>query len=137
VAIRSGENFSAKHFSVIAFLKKLVTLVTIPPANILILLMLDGEGPAFIPLEKAGAEIVDPEFAEHSVALVPKVASELIPASLNRLLATQLAFIDRTIFVDEVKTFVELHYYVRDNNLHFNIPTLVYRQPSSEHCSEG
>jgi hypothetical protein len=26
VAIRSGENFSAKHFSVIAFLKKLVTL---------------------------------------------------------------------------------------------------------------
>jgi hypothetical protein len=27
VAIRSGENFSAKHFSVIAFLKKLVTLV--------------------------------------------------------------------------------------------------------------
>jgi hypothetical protein len=32
VAIRSGENFSAKHFSVIAFLKKLVTL-SCQPAN--------------------------------------------------------------------------------------------------------
>jgi hypothetical protein len=30
VAIRSGENFSAKHFSVIAFLKKLVTLCGTP-----------------------------------------------------------------------------------------------------------
>jgi hypothetical protein len=28
VAIRSGENFSAKHFSVIAFIKKLVTLTS-------------------------------------------------------------------------------------------------------------
>ncbi|GEM_PF-5428664 len=37
----------------------------------------------------------------------------------------------------EVKLLAEWQHYAFANDLHFNIPLLAYRQPSSEHPSEG
>ena len=109
----------------------------LPSTHALILIALGGEQGVHSCDNKTTAEIAELEFAERVLGPIPKASSELIFSWFTRLPVIKFAFIDRSLFIDEIKAFAELRYYIRDNNLHFNFPALVYRQPSSEHSTEG
>lgn len=84
-----------------------------------------------------GAEVVAPSGVESNFGLVPKASHELIFSSLDRTLVSPLYFFDCSSLVDEVDVLAGWQNYLRNNDLHFNIPSITYRQPSSEHPAEG
>lgn len=70
--------------------------------------------------------------------LQPRVSHEEFAFCLQKIIATHAVVVNAcTISAHEIKLFAEGQHYALANDLHFNIPLLTYRQPSSAHTSEG
>jgi hypothetical protein len=82
-------------------------------------------------------EIVALEVAGDAPGLIPKTAQKLALSCFDRILAGARLIIDRAMQFDEDKIFAEIEVYLLHNDLHYNIPTITYRQPVSTHASEG
>lgn len=83
------------------------------------------------------AMFVEPQAVESSAGLVPQSSRHQVFSHFNRTLDSPLIFVDCTVVVDNAQACHERYFYLRDNDLDFNIPTITYRQPSSQHASEG
>ncbi|MGH7453246.1 MAG: hypothetical protein ACRENG_17985, partial [bacterium] len=82
-------------------------------------------------------EIVVLEVAGDGPGLIPKTAHKLVCSCFDRILAGARLIIDRAMQFDEDKVFAEIDCYILRNDLHYNIPSITYRQPVSTHASEG
>lgn len=82
-------------------------------------------------------EILALEVAGDAPGLIPKTAHKLVCSCFDRILASARLIIDRAKQFDEDKFFAEIDGYLLRNDLHYNIPTITYRQPASTHASEG
>ncbi len=82
-------------------------------------------------------EMVALEVAGDAPGLIPKTAQKLALSCFDRILAAARLIIDRAMQFDEDKVFAEIEIYLRRNDLHYNIPSITYRQPVSTHASEG
>jgi hypothetical protein len=123
---------------VLGILLILAAVTALPPFGVLIGILLHEQQDVESTSPVVTPEIVKLEISECASGLVPKVVQELIFSTYKRTPAISIAFaLYFSNFVNHLKLLAELHHYVRDNDLRFNIPPITYRQPSSEHASEG
>jgi hypothetical protein len=109
-------------------------MVTLSPITMMTALLYDAKAP--FP-HHVTVQIVAPESVEHINCLVPKPSRALVFSFLNKHWVGLFSFIDCFTPSDKAQTCAEGHDYFFNNDVHFNIPTITYRQPSSEHSSEG
>lgn len=69
--------------------------------------------------------------------IIPKCGHDLTLTSAKRLLESANFSVRDMLVMAEIKLFAELSDYFRANDLHFNTPRIAFRQPCSEHTSEG
>jgi hypothetical protein len=82
-------------------------------------------------------EMVALEITSDAPVLIPKAANKLALLCCDRILTGVRLIIGRAMQFDEDKVFAEIAGYTLRNDLHYNIPTITYRQPVSIHASEG
>lgn len=82
-------------------------------------------------------KIVALEVAGDAPGFIPKTAQKLALSCCDRILAGARLIIGRALQFDEDKIFAEISVYLLRNDLHYNIPTITYRQSVSTHASEG
>jgi len=130
------------------FLKKLFTgvlsawvilamLVFTPPLYSVItatLVQTNANGPT---LPDCIGELAALEVIPNHFGIVTQAVKEAILSPLNRILSRDCTIVTRTMLLLDIKIFVELDNYCLQNNLHFNIPLIAYRQPVSDHASES
>lgn len=69
--------------------------------------------------------------------IIPKGGHDLTLASAKRLLEGENFSVRDMLAMAEIKLVAEWNDYFRENDLHFNTPRIAFRQPCSEHTSEG
>jgi hypothetical protein len=69
--------------------------------------------------------------------LLPRASHKEFASCLQKIVTHAVVVNACTIVAGELKLVVEWQQYALDNVLHFNIPLLTYRQPSSENSSAG
>jgi hypothetical protein len=109
-------------------------VATLSPAALLMALFQEIKPPSPQPTT---VQIVTSEPVEHLNCLVPKPSRELVVSFLNKQWTGLFSFFDGFALPDKDFASAEGHDYFYNNEVHFNIPPLMYRQPSSEHASEG
>ncbi|MDZ7290943.1 MAG: hypothetical protein ONB44_12195 [candidate division KSB1 bacterium] len=131
------EIFSKILGGVFTALSTLVLVATIPPGcTVFTILLYQGQA-GTLASSTVVAEIVSAKVDENTPGPVAKVSDDLISSCLNRILTHTRLIIDCAVFLDDNEVVAEIDNYQRHNNLHFNIPLITYRQPVSEHSSEG
>jgi hypothetical protein len=70
--------------------------------------------------------------------LQPRLSHAEFAFCLQKIIATHAVVVNAcALGADEIRLFAEWQHYALANDLHFNIPLLTHRLPSSEHPSEG
>lgn len=107
---------------------------TLPPAGMISKYFLGKSGdPAFnIVLTTIGnAEVSAANF------IIPKAGHDLTLAGAKRLLESANFSVRHMLVMAQIKLFTGPNNYFLQNDLHFNTPLIAFRQPPSEHSSEG
>jgi hypothetical protein len=82
--------------------------------------------------------IIAPAAVNFLSGLQPRVSHEEFAFCLQKIIAVHAVVVDAcAIGAHEIKLLAEWQQYALANDLHFNVPLLTYRQPSSEHPSAG
>ncbi len=123
----------SKNFRVVFLVVVLNMVAMSSPVRALVSLMLEAAPSP--PAEKT--VFAEPQAVESPAGLVPQSFRHSVFSHFNRALDNPLLFVDCAVVVDGTQACHEKYYYVRDNDLDFNIPLITYRQPSSQHTSEG
>ncbi len=126
--------FSKISSGVVSSLVIVAIVATLSPVALMMAILPDAKPPS---PQDVIVQIVAPEPAVHINCLVPKPSREPVFSFLNKHSAGLFSFIDCFTLSDKAQTCAEGHDYFYYNDVRFNIPTITYRQPSSEHSSEG
>ncbi len=78
-----------------------------------------------------------PNLDEFTPGPIAKVSDDLIFSCFNLLQTNAHFIIASEVLLDAVKLLAEIDDYTRQNDLCFNFPAITYRQPASDHSSEG
>jgi hypothetical protein len=98
---------------------------------------------AFLPDIKSSSshhvtvQIVASQPIECINCLVPKPSRQLVFSFVNKQWPGLFSFVECLALSGKAQTCAEGYNYFYNNDVHFNIPSITYRQPSSEHSSEG
>ncbi len=122
--------FSKISSSLISVTVIVTVMVTLSPVALMMAFLQEAKPPSSV-------QIVASDSIEHINCLVPKPSQELVVSFLNKQWTGLFSFFDGFALSDKVHACVEGDDYFYNNDIRFNIPTLTYRQPASEHSSEG
>jgi hypothetical protein len=115
----------------------LIMLAFTPHFYTAIITFLDHESTWDLSSSGSTGEMVALEVAGDAPGPIPKTAQKLALSCFDRILASARLIMERAVQFDEDKVFAEIEVYLLHNDLHYNIPTITYRQPISTHASEG
>jgi hypothetical protein len=115
----------------------LTMLAFTPPLYTIIDAFPDQERPGDLSSIDSTGEIVALEVAGDAPGPIPKTVQKLFFSCFDRILANARLIIDCAMRFDEIKIFAEIELYLLHNELHYNSPSITYRQLPSEHASEG
>ena len=123
--------------SVFAFALILSVLLTLPPFSALLIHYWDDANATESDELNFQATLAAAESAVGSGYVIPRASHEPVFASLKHLPCAIISGRDVLALGHEARHFSELIHYVLENDVHFNIPLITFRQPYSEHASEG
>ncbi len=110
-------------------------IATLPPVGMVSTNLARGNGDPAPPSVFATISNADICAAAHFI--IPKGGHDLTLTSAKRFLESANFSVHDMLVMTEIKLFAELNDYFRENDLHFNTPRIAFRQPCSEHTSEG
>ncbi len=126
--------FSKISSGIVSVMVIVAIVVTLSPVALLMAFLEEVKPPSSHPIT---VQFVASEPVEHINCLAPKPSRELVFSFLHKHWAGLFSFIDCFTLSDKAQICAEGHKYFYNNDVNFNIPTITYRQPSSEHSSEG
>jgi len=77
------------------------------------------------------------EVIPNHFGIVTQAVKEAILSPLDRILSRDCTIVARAMLLLDLQFSVVLDNYCLQNNLHFNIPLIAYRQPVNDHASES
>lgn len=115
----------------------LAMLILTPPLYTVIAALPEQEAPVDLSSADSTGEILALELAGDVPGFIPKAEQRMAFSCFNRILASARLILDCAMRFDEIKVFAEIEVYLLNNDLHYNTPSVTFRQPASEHTSEG
>lgn len=108
---------------------------TLPPAGLSRMSLSDKSGD--LASNGSFATISNADICAAANFIIPKVGHDLTLLGAKRLLENAHFSVRHMLVLAEIKLFAEANNYFLQNDLHFNTPLVAFRQPPSEHSSEG
>lgn len=110
-------------------------VATLPPAGMVSKNLSDKSGDRVSNI--AVTTIGNADICTAANFIIPKAGHDLTLSDAKRLSENANFSLRHMLVMAEIKLSVELNNYFFRNDLHFNTPRIAFRQPRSEHTSEG